>query len=47
MFPESARWKDVIWDNKDIEVSEAQKKAIDLAAIRGKLETQVKKAVKQ
>ena len=47
MFAEPTRWEDVIRNNKDTEVPEARKKAIDLAAMRGKLEAQVKKTVEQ
>lgn len=44
MFGETARWEDVIRDDKDTEVPAARTRAIDLAAVRGKLEAQVKKA---
>ena len=47
MFAEPARWEDVIRNDKDTEVPEARKRAIDLAAMRGKLEARVKKAVEQ
>ena len=47
MFAEPAQWENVIQDNKNTKVFEAWKKAINFTAMRNKLETQVKKAVKQ
>ena len=47
MFAKPARWENVIWNNKDTKVPKARKRAIDLAAMRSKLETRVKKAVEQ
>ena len=45
MFGETGRWEDVIRDNKDTEVPAARTRAIGLAAMRGKLEAHVRKAV--
>ena len=45
MFREEFRWEDVIQDDKDIEVPLARDQAINVAAMKQKLEVWVKKAI--
>ena len=45
MFGEEFWWKDVIWNNKDTKVLPARDQAINVAAMKQKLEVQVKKAI--